>query len=209
MQHLAGTCAVFLIRGYVHPGTGHLSFGKLERPIRSMRERYVRQGDLRGQVTRFLTAVVLFALWLLMSGIYKPLIIAFGLGSVLLVTYVVARMDKVDGDPVRMPLKPLTYSGYLLWLLVEIAKANWVVTRIILSPGLRLRQHLFRIPVTQKSDLGQVIFANSITLTPGTITVETETGAFLVHALNYSDADPGALADMDRRITAAERAGAA
>ena len=72
-----------------------------------------------------------------------------------------------------------------------------------------LRQHLFAVPHTQKTDLGQVIFANSITLTPGTISVETETGHFLVHAVSYSADDDAALAEMGRRVAATERTGAA
>jgi len=89
-----------------------------------------------------------------------------------------------------------------LW---EIAKANWNVTKIILAPAMPIRQHLFAVPCTQRTDLGQVIFANSITLTPGTISVETDPGSFLVHALAFSPADIDALADMDERVTATER----
>jgi multicomponent Na+:H+ antiporter subunit E len=52
-----------------------------------------------------------------------------------------------------------------------------------------------------------VIFANSITLTPGTVSVETEEGYFLVHAISYSADDMDALADMDARVSATELAG--
>lgn len=149
--------------------------------------------------------IVLLALWLLLSGIYQPLIIGFGVISVLIVVYIVSRMDAVDEDRVELRLKPIASFNYTLWLLVEIAKANWAVTKIVLSPKMPIRQHLFTVPFTQKSDLAQVIFANSITLTPGTITVETEPGHFLVHAVAYSDGDMDALADMDRRVTATER----
>lgn len=152
------------------------------------------------------TATVLTALWLLMSGLYKPLILGFGAASVVLVVYIVRRMDAVDGDQFAVRLKPLAFLGYLIWLMVEIAKANWAVTKIVLSPTMPMRQHLFDVPYTQKTDLGQVIFANSITLTPGTISVETEDGHFLVHALDYGDADMDAIADMDARVTATEGA---
>ena len=151
-----------------------------------------------------LTVLVLFALWLLMSGIYKPLIVGLGVASVLLVVFVVRRMDEVDEDRLELRLKPMKFIGYFGWLLVEIAKSNLAVTRLILAPDMPLRQHLFRAPYTQKSDLGQVIFANSITLTPGTISVEVEDGEFLVHALDYSDDDMDALAEMDARVTATE-----
>jgi multicomponent Na+:H+ antiporter subunit E len=148
--------------------------------------------------------LVLFALWLLMSGLYKPMIIGFGAASVALVMLVARRMDAVDGDRIELRLKLVAFLMYFMWLLVEIAKANWAVTKIILAQSMTTRQHLFAVPYSQTTDLGQVIFANSITLTPGTISVETEPGHFLVHAVNYSDADMDALADMDARVSATE-----
>lgn len=142
-----------------------------------------------------------------MSGLYKPLILGFGAASVVLVLYVLHRMDTVDGDRVEIRLKPLATVGYFGWLLVEIAKANWAVTKVILSPKMPIRQHLFSVPYTQETDLGQVVFANSITLTPGTLTVETDLGFFLVHALAHSPDDMDALADMDAHVSAIENLG--
>ena len=166
-------------------------------------------GRNRGEILRKTVALAgLFGLWLLMSGLFKPLLLGFGLGSVLLVGWLTARMDAVDGDRLELRLSPFGLARYLAWLMVEIARANWAVSRIILSPSMPLRQHLFRVPFSQKTDLGQVIFANSITLTPGTITVETERDGFLVHAVNYSDDDPAALAEMDRQVCRTEGGGA-
>lgn len=156
-----------------------------------------------------LTALVLFALWLLMSGVYKPLIIWLGVASSLIAVIVIRRMDKAaDADSLQIHLKPIAAIGYWIWLMVEIAKSNWAVTKVILSPNMPLNRHIFKVPCTQKTDLGQTIFANSITLTPGTISVEVEEGEFLVHAVSYSDDDMDALAEMDRRVTAIEREGA-
>ncbi len=142
-----------------------------------------------------------------MSGIYKPLVIGLGAASVLLALYMTRRMDAVDDAHLNLELKPLSFVGYLGWLLVEIAKANWAVTRIVLSPSMPLRQHLFVVPNSQRTDVGQVIFANSITLTPGTITVETEKDHFLVHAAAFGDTTMDELADMDRRVAATEQGG--
>ena len=148
--------------------------------------------------------VLLAALWLLWSGIYKPLLVSFGAGSVLLVLLITHRMNRVDGDRLDISLNPIRFIGYFLWLLKEIAVSNMNVTRVILAGTMPIKQNLFRIPYTQKSDLGQVIFANSITLTPGTVTVETEENEFLVHALSYSEDDLHSLAEMDRRVSATE-----
>lgn len=132
------------------------------------------------------------------------MLIGFGAASVAIAVFVVRRMDALDGDHVPLRLHPLRFARYLVWLLGEIARANWAVTRVILSPSMRIRQHLFAVPHSQSSDVGQVTFANSITLTPGTITVDTEPDHFLVHALAYDAGTPGELADMDRRVSAAE-----
>ena len=150
----------------------------------------------------------MMGLWLMLSGIYKPMLVAFGILSVALVMLIVRRMDQIDGDHVRFSIKPVKFLLYLIWLLVEIAKSNWLVTRVILARIMPIRQNLFEVPYTQKSDLGQVIFANSITLTPGTLTIETEAGDFLVHALSYSPTDMDDLADMDRRVSEIENGAA-
>ena len=148
------------------------------------------------------------ALWLMLSGIYKPMLIGFGIVSVALVMVIVRRMDQVDGDHVRISIKPIQFFFYVLWLFIEIAKSNWRVTKIVLARTMPIRQNLFEVPYSQTSDLGQVIFANSITLTPGTLTIETETGNFLIHALSYDPTDMDALADMDRRVTGIENGAA-
>jgi len=155
-----------------------------------------------------LTTLALFALWLLMSGIYDPLIIGFGAASSVLAIYVGKRMNAIDRHPLEIHINFIRLVSYFGWLLVEIAKSNWAVTKLIMAPRMRLRQNLFEVPCTQKSDLGKTIFANSITLTPGTITVEVEEGYFLVHALAFSEDDHAALAEMDRRVTATETGGA-
>ena len=147
----------------------------------------------------------LTALWLLMSGIYdKPLILIFGAISVALSMWVGIRLDLADGEKLRYPISILGTLQYLCWLMMEIAKSNWAVTKIILSGKDPERENLFWVPVTQKSDLAQVVYANSITLTPGTISVETEGEHFLVHALDFGDGDMEALAEMDGRVTAIE-----
>jgi multicomponent Na+:H+ antiporter subunit E len=163
-------------------------------------------GRARYILRSIVVAILLMGLWLLMSGVYKPLVIGFGALSVLLVVYIIRRMDRVDGDQVQVEISLARASLYFLWLMVEIAKSNWTVTKLILSSPMTLRQRLFRVPHSQRTDLAQVVFGNSITLTPGTITVEAETGRFLVHALDYQSEDDAALADMNSRVANIEKA---
>ena len=164
-----------------------------------------------GSMTRIIIgAIGLAALWLLMSGLYKPLVLFLGFCSVLLSVYVANRMDEKDDDSrLEYTIGVFSTFKYLCWLLVEIVKSNWAVTKIILSPGKQGNQNLFVIPVSCKTEMGQVVYANSITLTPGTITVESEGECFIVHALDYSDDDLESLADMDARVRKIETGGGA
>lgn len=151
--------------------------------------------------------IVLFCLWLLMSGIYQGFIVMLGLIAAAIAVFVVRRMDDVaDTGRLEIRLKILNTIGYFLWLLVEIAKSNWLVTKTIfgLSPG--IKQHFFKVPCTQETEVGKTTFANSITLTPGTISVEHEGEEIWVHALSYSEEDLDALADMNSRVSNMERA---
>ena len=66
---------------------------------------------------------------------------------------------------------------------------------------------MFDVPLSPQSEAAQVIFANSITLTPGTITVETEKNSLLVHSLNFSDTTEDEIADMGNRVSRCERMG--
>lgn len=141
-----------------------------------------------------------------MSGVYKPLTTSFGLASAIIAVLVVRRMDRIDGANMELRINPVRFVSYIMWLMVEIAKANWTVAKLVLSPDMALNPKFLHIPYSQKTSVCKALFANSITLTPGTISVEVEDGQFLVHAVAYSDGDIEALADMDARVTAVETA---
>ena len=146
----------------------------------------------------------LFGLWWLLSGIGKPILIVFGLLSTALVVSIAARLGILDSEGVPITVKVRRMVLYMFWLVVEVAKADWAVTKVILSPDATLAQRLLRVPATTRTDLGKVVFANSITLTPGTVTVETEGDTFVVHALTDDAADETALAEMNDRVCAVE-----
>lgn len=145
-------------------------------------------------------AVVFYGLWLLLSGHYVPLLLSLGVVSVLVVLFIAMRMDVVDkeGHPVHLGPKALLYWSWLAW---EIIKANLVVTRHILSPRLSISPTVVRVKATQKSELGKVIYANSITLTPGTVSIDIDGPYIVVHALTRDAATELRAGDMDRRVT--------
>ena len=154
-----------------------------------------------------ITVVVLFCLWLLMSGIYQGFIVMLGFIAAAIAVFVVRRMDDVaDTGRLEIRLKITNTIGYFFWLLVEIAKSNWLVAKTILGLNPSIKQHFFRVPCTQETEVGKTTFANSITLTPGTISVEHEGEEIWVHALSYSEEDLDALADMNSRVSNIERA---
>jgi multicomponent Na+:H+ antiporter subunit E len=145
---------------------------------------------------------LLAALWLVLSGHYDPLLLALGAVSVAFCAIVARRLRLVDreGHPYHLLLRALPYWG---WLLVQIYKAAIDVSRLVLKPSMPIRPVLFPTRATQPSDLGHAVYANSITLTPGTVSVDLEPGAILVHALTEEGAADVQSGDMDRRVTRA------
>ena len=143
---------------------------------------------------------VLFAFWLLLSGYFEPFLIAMGLASAIAVTLFARRMRVADreGHPIYLILPALLYWP---WLAKEIAASAWTVCRIILDPKLPISPNLVRFKPSQRSIVGLVTHANSITLTPGTITVEAEGGEFLVHGLTKTSAAGCVDSEMDRRVS--------
>jgi multicomponent Na+:H+ antiporter subunit E len=143
-------------------------------------------------------ALTLFAFWLLLSGIYEPLLLSLGVVSSLFVAGIAHRMDVVDheGFPIHIGPKGITYWPWLIW---EIIKANIDVALIIIKPDLEISPIMFRAEASQKTEVGQVIYANSITLTPGTVTVGVNEGTVDVHALTIGAADEVISGRMDRR----------
>ncbi|MEH6497105.1 MAG: Na+/H+ antiporter subunit E [Pseudomonas marincola] len=144
--------------------------------------------------------LVLFAVWLLFSGIYTPLTMGFGIASCVVVALIARRMDVIDheGLPFQLGPKMILYWG---WLMVEIVKANLDVAKCVLFPKKHLRPSLFLFKITQTSDLGRVIYANSVTLTPGTVTVDLHEDNILVHALTVGSADGVKSGEMDQKVT--------
>lgn len=147
--------------------------------------------------------VSLFLFWLLLSGFFTAFLMSAGVGCALAVVWFSRRMDVVDaeGHPIHLGLKALIYWP---WLLKEVIKSAWDVSKIIVHPNLPISPTLVRFKPTQKTNVGLVLHANSITLTPGTITIEAESQEFLVHGLTRGSAQGVIDSEMDRRVTACE-----
>ncbi|BCP52764.1 cation transporter [Kaistia sp. 32K] len=146
-------------------------------------------------------ALFLFAFWLLLSGHYTVWLIGSGAILSVLLALLGRRFGFSDeeGHPVDRLLSGLTYWP---WLAREIVKSAIGVTRIILDPKLPISPQLFHTRVSARTPVGIATYANSITLTPGTITVaiDREKDHFLVHALTKEGAADVEAGEMDRRV---------
>ncbi len=150
---------------------------------------------------------ILFGFWLLLSGYYDdPLLLGLGVGSSVLVVYLCKRMDVVDHEGVPLQLGG-RFWRYLPWLMKEIFVANVAVAKIILDPKMPISPRMVVFHGSQETDLGKVLYANSITLTPGTITTGVEGQAFEIHALTAADLETDEEDQMDRRCSWVEGSG--
>ena len=149
--------------------------------------------------------VALTALWLLLSGYFdKPLLLAFGAGSVAFATWLAHRARVLDAEGVPGGVIPGIF-GYWIWLITEIGKANLIVARHALAVEPKLSPKLFFVPNPPQTSVGKATFANSITLTPGTVSVDLRENEILVHALTEDLADVAAITDMGERVRKIER----
>lgn len=147
-----------------------------------------------------------FGLWLLLSGYFDvPLLLIFGALSCALVVFFAWRSEAIDPEERPLRLRFNTHIlGYWPWLLWQIVLSNLDVARRIVDPKLPISPMLIALKPTQRSDLGRVIYANSITLTPGTVTTALSGDTLEVHALTREAADSLLEGDMDRRVARLE-----
>lgn len=126
----------------------------------------------------------LATLWWLLSGYAKPILLGLGLFSVVFTVWLAHRMDVIDREshPIHLSWRLLVFWARLL---TEIVKSNIQVVGAILSPRRdNIQPHFLRVRTRQQTALGQVLLANAITLTPGTVTVGLNEDELLVHALS-------------------------
>ena len=162
-------------------------------------------------MTRLLLFIVLMINWVIFSGRFDMLHLGLGVLSALFVTFLCdGMMFKKDCHPLVNRFHILIHGAfYSFWLLFEIIKANFYVFMLSVHPRMKekIDPHIFRFKTELKTDFAKFVFANSITLTPGTVTIEIEDDEFIVHAITKQAADdlPG---EMEQRIKRAFEPGA-
>ena len=146
--------------------------------------------------------IVLFGFWLLMSGYYTPLILSLGVISCLLCVYLTIKGKFLDNETLPIYFFPRLIQ-YTLWLIKEILKSNIQTAKVIIMKS--EEPELFSVKATQKTNEGKVTYANSITLTPGTVTTQIKNDIFEVHALTKDFGDDVRSSKMDKMATWLEK----
>ncbi|MGB5440368.1 MAG: Na+/H+ antiporter subunit E [Gammaproteobacteria bacterium] len=145
--------------------------------------------------------VLLFLFWILLSGHLEPLLLGLGVVSVALTVFLSRRMNVIDHESYPLHLSS-RFPGFFVYILREIVKANIdVVKRILSWREMPISPQMIEIPQSQETDLGAVIYANSITLTPGTVTIKLSKDNLTVHALSEEAASELATGAMSEEIS--------
>jgi len=150
---------------------------------------------LRLLILFFLTT----GLWLALSGHFDPLLLSLGLLSAATVTLVSHRMGVIDAEGQPLELMP-GLLRYAPWLAKEIVRACIDVAWRIVQPSLPIQPTIIRVPANQRTETGRVSFANSITLTPGTISLDVLEKQIEVHALTAESAADLESGEMGKRV---------
>ena len=143
--------------------------------------------------------ILLVATWLLWSGLYKPLLLFLGGLSCLLTFLVVRRIDYFDDElyALRFSLRLLRYW---FWLGGQVIRSSLDVSRVVLDPRLPISPQVIDVDAEAKHPFYVVILGNSITLTPGTLSIDVHEGVIKVHALTEAGASDLAAGEMNRRV---------
>ena len=144
--------------------------------------------------------LVLFPVWLIWSGMFDAFHLALGVVSCAVVTVLSHDLLLKRTDFSGLPREAVRFLLYLPWLLYQVVLANVHVVYLTLHPRMPIDPQIVKYKSMLKKDLPRVIFANSITLTPGTITADIKDGDYIVHALSAKTADDLLAGDMERRV---------
>jgi multicomponent Na+:H+ antiporter subunit E len=133
-----------------------------------------------------------------MSGHYTILIITLGIISCAFCVYVAKRGNLIDDEGLPIFFIP-RLSNYLIWLFKEILKSNLNTAKVIING--KVEPETFTVKASQVTDVAKVTYANSITLTPGTVTTKMQKDVFEIHALNSDFGNDVRTNEMDKKVT--------
>lgn len=150
----------------------------------------------------FVLVPTLFVFWLLLSGQYSPLFVAFGVLSVLLTFWFQLRMDRIDGEPARLRIAS-SMVRFVFWLLWEIIRTNIDLAKRIWHPDLPIDPVWKRLDTRLQTTHEKTLYANAITLTPGSLTTDVYDDYLMVHTLTpeaMQELEEGEMEEQIRRL---------
>lgn len=151
-------------------------------------------------------ALTMAIFWLLLSGFFKTQLLILGVISIAITIYFSIRMKVLDHQNQEIYFPFIKIIPYWCWLFVEIMKSNLDVAKMILRNDMAIKPLLKIVPSTQKTEIGKVIYANSITLTPGTVAINiAKNGDVIVHALHQKSIEELERGEMSRRVSKLEK----
>ncbi|WP_394132357.1 Na+/H+ antiporter subunit E [Shewanella maritima] len=149
-------------------------------------------------------SLILFVFWLCLSGFFKPLLLSFGVISVALVMVILLRMDKTDNENQKLALN-LHFFRYVFWLLGQIILSSVEVTKLVWGKHTKLSPAIGKLPVNNVPEKSRVLYANSITLTPGTLAIDIDKEHVTVHALDKESLESLSHGDMAQKVNESAR----
>lgn len=151
-----------------------------------------------------LTSVIMLCFWFLLSGQMDPLLLSLGVISSLLVamwSHDIFLGKAAIGPGLARIFRLVRYSPWLFW---QIVLANYYLIYLTLHPKLPIDPQFIELDTDYKTDMGVVTLANSITLTPGTVTIEANYNKFLVHCIDLNAAGSLLSGEMQARVKEVE-----
>lgn len=158
------------------------------------------QEEKSGFQNLIMTFILLFGFWVLLSGKYDLFHLSLGVICSLLIAYLTHDLLFANVRVGDTRVIAWRFFAYIPWLLYQIITSNIYVASVVLGPKHRVKPQVIRFKTKLESDISWVTLANSITLTPGTITMDIKDGEFFVHALDKKVADDLHAGEMEDRI---------
>ena len=146
------------------------------------------------------TFIILFGFWILLSGKYDLFHLTLGTISSMIISFTGYQLLFANVRIGDIKLTIIRFFKYIPWLLFQIITSNFHVARLVLSPNMPINPKILKFKTKLESDISWVVLANSITLTPGTITMDIQNGEFFVHALSKKVSDELNTGEMEDHV---------
>jgi len=147
-----------------------------------------------------ITTIAMFIFWILLSGEFTFILITSGVVASLITAYLSHDIFVGKADLKTETGRVFKFIVYIPWLLWEIILANVEIAYLVLSPKPLVDPQIVRFKNDLKTDLGIVTLAHSITLTPGTVTVDANREEFVIHAIWQKSAEGIISGEMQRKV---------